>query len=539
VKAVRNVVLFLILLALPIAGRFAYFNQGIYTPPAVVRPDLTGIDVPTPELVQFVDSVKPSNSVVLFDFAHNNNLRAAELNVMWERLTIRGSHPEVVSQGESLPNKLRRANAYVVVSPRTAFTPEETRQVKHFVETGGRLLLVTDPTRFDVTYDPLGFPKERKGDVTSMNIVAAPFGMVFEDDYAYNVVNNAGSYRDVILTQFGDGPITQGLREVTFFAAHSISACGRPMIIGDKDTRSSLSEKQGGLVLAALAANDRVLGLGDFTFLTSPNNSMSDNDHLVSNIADFLVGGERTYELVDFPYFFGDQVDLMYAGRQAIGGDVLTQAGLLQRAFDAAGKKLVPRKADSVKTSSLYIGLFDGTDYVNDELLSRQISITVSVSATVATATPVPTATATVVPTATVDATARPASTATPTSTPGSSGESPVKGYVSVADLGEFPTDSVTLLSLANPGGHPVMIVLAATREGLAQTLAMLSRGDLSQCLASSSAALCPAMPTFPPVPTDVYIPPPQGDISITATNEYIQPVEPPMTFEPVTTLVP
>jgi hypothetical protein len=539
VKALRNVILVVILLALPIAGRFVYFYQGIYSPPPVMRPDLNGIDVPTPELVQFVDSFQKANSVILFDFAHNNNLREAELNVLWERLTARGSHPELVSAGEPLQNKLRRAAAYVVVSPRLAFSPEEIRHIKHFVATGGRLLLVTDPTRFEVTYDPLGFPKERKGDVTNANILAAPFGLVFEDDYVYNMTNNAGSYRDVILTQFGDSPLTQGLKKVTFFAAHSISASGRPIVMADKDTRSSLSERQGGLVVAALAANDRVLGLGDFTFLTAPNSSITDNDRLVSNLADFLVGGKRTYELADFPYFFGDRVDLIYTGEKAIGGDVLSQAGLLQRAFDIADKKLVPRKADSVASDSLFIGLFDGTENVQQELATRQISITLMENPITATVTPTVVATPTVVPTATLAATAVLASTPTATSTPQPTGEPPVKGLVSVADLGEFPTDSVTLLSLANRDGHSVMIVLGATKEGLAQTLALLSRGDLSQCLASSSAALCPAMPTFPPAPTDVYIPPPPGEIPITTTNDYIQPVEPPMTFEPATTRVP
>jgi hypothetical protein len=541
VKALRNVAIFVILLALPVVGRSIYFNRGVYSPPQIVRPDMSGIDVPTPELVHFVDSFQKSNSVILFDFAHNNNLKEAELNEVWERLTARGSHPELVTAGEPLQNKLRRAQSYVVVSPRMPFTPEETRQTKHFVETGGRLLLATDPTRFEVTYDPLGFPKDRKSDVTNTNVLAALFGMVFEDDYVYNMTANAGSYRDVILNQFGDGPLTQGLKKVIFFAAHSISSSARPIVIADKDTRSSLSEKQGGLVVAAQAASDHVLGLGDFTFLTSPYNSVADNDRLVSNIADFLASAQRTYELTDFPYFFSDQVDLMYAGKKAIGGDVLSQAGLLQRAFDVAGKKLIPRKADSVTADALFIGLFDGTEYVRGDLATRQISITLSPVDT-PTATPAPGTSATGAPTATSEAATPVAVSPTPsvtstaaaaTSTPQAPAETPIRGLISVADLGEFPTESVTLLSLAYQNGHPVMIVLGATKEGLAQTLALLSRGDLSQCLASSTAALCPAMPTFVAPAADVYVPPAPGEVPITTTSDFIQPVEPPVTFEP------
>ena len=218
--------------------------------------------MPTPELVQFVDAPQKANSVVLFDFAHSNNLKEAELNVLWEHLTARGSQPELVKSGEVLATKLRRAQGYVIVSPRVAFTPEETRQIKHFVDTGGHLLLVTDPTRFDVSFDLLGFPKDRTPDVAIMNALAAPFGLMFEDDYVYNMTTNAGSFRDVVLTQFGDSAVTKGLKKVTFFAAHSMSTNGRPIITADAETRSSLSERQGGLVVAALAQNDHVLGWG-------------------------------------------------------------------------------------------------------------------------------------------------------------------------------------------------------------------------------------------------------------------------------------
>jgi hypothetical protein len=179
--------------------------------------------------------------------------------------------------------------------------------------------------------------------------------------------------------------------------------------------------------------------------------------------------------------------------------------------------------------------LFDGTDYVQGDLATRQISITLA-AVDMTTATPAPGISATVAPTATLEASST--SSATPnvsgaTLTPQVVAETPIKGLVSVADLGEFPTESVTLLSLANQNGHPVMIVLGATREGLAQTLALLSRGDLSQCLTSSNAALCPAMPTVTSPSSDIYVPLPQGEVPVTTTTDFIQPVEPPVTFEP------
>jgi hypothetical protein len=104
-----------------------------------------------------------------------------------------------------------------------------------------------------------------------------------------------------------------------------------------------------------------------------------------------------------------------------------------------------------------------------------------------------------------------------------------------VSDLGEFPTESVTLVSLGEEKGHKVLIVLAASQEGLAQALSLLSQGDLSQCLAGDRSALCPATITALPTPApEAYIPPPDSEIPITGTSEFIQPVEPPPLVSPI-----
>lgn len=526
-KILRALVLTLVLVGLPVVGRALYFYRGAYTPAAIVRPDLASIVLPTLELAEYRQAVTKSDGIVLFDKAHNNNFKEAELTVLWSRLTERSSRPKYVGAGEPLENMLRRAKAYVVISPRQPFMSDELRYIKHFVDSGGRLLMITDPTRFEVKYDAMGFPTDRTSDVAVVNTLAAGFGLIFQDDYLYNLSQNSGSFRDLVLTDFADCSLTRGLGKVTVFAAHSIYSDGAGVIMGDKHTRSSLTDRAGGLAVAAVTHNGQVLGLSDFTFMTEPYSLVTDNSRLVSNLADFLLGGERSYELVDFPYFYGDHVALLYTGKEAIGGDVLTQGGLLQRAFDVAGKKLTPRRADSVDQDALYVGLFDGTEFVREELAARGISITLELTATTtagATPTSTPTPTGTPEPDATPTSDAEDTEDASSTPTP-----EPIRGTVSVTELGEFPTDSVTLLSLANRDGHPVMIVLAATKEGLAQTLALLAREDLSQCLSSSTAALCPAMPSFPLPPADVYVPPDESDVPMT-TTEVVQPIEPDLT---------
>ena len=547
-KTVKTALVFLILLSVPVIARAAFFYRGVYDPPAVTRPAISDIAIPpTSEFIEFVDSFEASEAVVVFDLAHDNNFKEAELNVLLGRLAARGTHPEYLRPGDPLDEKLRRAQGLVVISPKIMFTNEEVRAVKHFVESGGNLLLVTDPTRYEIAYDDMGFPVDRISDVAVMNTLSAAFGLVFEDDYLYNMTDNAGTFRDIILTDFADMPLLEGLEEVIFFAAHSISTNGESVIETDEGTRSSLTGRQGGLVVAALTTSGHVLGLSDLTFLTEPFSSLANNAQLASNITEFLVSGRRDYTLADFPYFFGDQVDLRYAGQEAIGGEVLSQAGLLQSGFDAAGKKLLPRTSDSIDNDVLFIGLYDGTDYVQELLTTRQISITLepateteeqaedkehdpSDDSGIPTVKKTPEAETTFEPTDFLSVTSE--SDLEPDVAPGEWSEAALKGIIWVPDLGEFSMDSVTLLSLGEEPGHRAMIVLAASESALAQALDVLARGDLTQCLTGDRFALCPSDSTSLDLTEpldDFYLPPSDSEIPTTSPLEFIEPVDPPL----------
>ena len=549
-KTLRTIIILIVLFFLPLAVRLVFFYHGVYHPSPVTRPMMSEIPIPEKsEVAEFIDSFQETKTTVVFDFAHDNNFKEAELNVLLSRLAARGTTLEYLIPEDSLDRKLRGAQGFVVISPKAPFSNDEIRQVKHFVETGGKLLLVTDPTRYETVYDELGLPSDRKSDVAVMNMLSASFGLIFQDDFLFNMVRNAGTFRDIKLTDFGDLPLTQGLEEIIFFAAHSISTSGKPVIKSDMETRSSLTEKQGGLLVAALTANERVLGVSDLTFLTEPYRSQANNDQFISNIAEFLVTGHREYTLADFPYFFGDRVDLRYAGKEAVGGEVLSQAGLLQSAFDIVGKKLIPRKSDLAGSDVLYIGLYDGIDYVQEYLTTRQISITLEATTEI-TDTSSSNDNGTPKPLETPRATTAPSDALTPEPTadysdtlptdleeeplPMETPEPPIKGSVSVTDLGEFPTESVTLISLGKEVDGKVMIVLAANESALAEALAILAAGDLSLCLTGNESALCPstsveaALDLTEPM-DDFYLPPPDSEIPMTSTLDLIEPVEPPL----------
>ena len=61
------------------------------------------------------------------------------------------------------------------------WSPAEIDQVQGFVDKGGRLLLVTDPTRYGIEYDEWDNPI-LDTDVPHINDLAARFGLLFQPD---------------------------------------------------------------------------------------------------------------------------------------------------------------------------------------------------------------------------------------------------------------------------------------------------------------------------------------------------------------------
>ena len=70
-----------------------------------------------------------------------------------------------------LEQRLRRATSFAVMLPRASYSEEEIDLVQRFVDKGGKLLLVSDPTR-----------------PNRINTLAKRFGVEFQPDYLYNTV---------------------------------------------------------------------------------------------------------------------------------------------------------------------------------------------------------------------------------------------------------------------------------------------------------------------------------------------------------------
>lgn len=107
--------------------------------------------------------------VLLVDQMHRNDFSDDELNVLLARLSARGYDHEYLADVDELAARLKYADAMLVLAPNSPFEAEEVDLIENFLAKGGRLLLVSDPTR--------------NREVEDINSLAGGFGALFKDDY--------------------------------------------------------------------------------------------------------------------------------------------------------------------------------------------------------------------------------------------------------------------------------------------------------------------------------------------------------------------
>ncbi len=370
----RRLLIFLLglaLLALPTLARDWGYNdwrwqpiESSYTAPEVPEisfaatpmPTATPLPVNDPALT---DDDELRRGPVVVDFAHFSFLNPGHLQPLADALADRGlglrywisqvdtmaleSSAQFPDQSEDLTAQLKDASALVVVSPFFLWTPQEIVVAERFVADGGRLLLVSDP---DVMGD---FP-------SLVNILAEPFGIVFNDDYLYDTSKNDGNFTFF----FGEGAEAEALADATiaFYGGRSISGAVSPQMRSAESTLSSLRAGKNGFTTVAIGGvagrgtAGRVLALSDFDVLTEAYRVRYDNQRMVEFVADFLSAEQRNHTMPDFPNYLGKTVALSYGMQTAINADLLAQGAQLQKRLEESGRTLTLTNGHALSNSN-------------------------------------------------------------------------------------------------------------------------------------------------------------------------------------------
>ena len=475
-----KLLVFVVFFLLPFGGRWLWHYRGKYETPKIAPIDQAQIAVSATKYNSYVDQPKPGSGRVVIDLTHDNNLLVDDLTPLKSRLAVRGVEVEVLDNNseDTLAERLRGATALVELVPTNSFDPEERQAIIDFVKDGGRLMLAADPTRPVPFYQESGsvdlysvfFPESA---IPAVNSLASAFGMSYFEDYLYNLAEYDANYRNVKYSTFAKNTsLTEGLTQVTLFAAHTLRGDGLPLITGDENTLSNVRAGETGFVPALLAEDGKVLALGDITFMTSPYYQVSDNDHLLSNIADWLATDERQWDLKDFPYLFDDQVDLIQAFSDAVDPRLIAQSTPLQDLFTQSGIPLELRTEADPDHDVLFIGTFAELDTVEDFLTAANITITFSSIQT-------PTIVTETEPINKASDTASEDIEETPNET------------IAVKDFGVFIARGSSLFLVDRDGDQLSLIVLAEDEDAILTAIERLLIADFNGCVSQQDVTLC------------------------------------------------
>jgi len=353
-------------LILPALARTVWFYPGLSSRPTISTPDYQSLSIPTPPVKaeQANQKIMVNGGVVVIDTMHGNQFKPTELDTLVQALNQRGARVEFDNGAPTLEMRLKYARAYVIISPITVYTSDEMRWIAAFVNNGGRLIVLTDATRGQITYDLLTGSIVGLPDSNIVNPILAPFGISIEADYLYNIAKNEGNFRNVFFDEFNKNELTFGLKQVAFYGTHSVkSASGLTLFLGADQTLSSITDAGGGLSAGAVSENGNVLALGDFTFLTPPYNTVADNNTLIANIADFMLGGTRKSTLANFPYMFNNpELSILPTSEVQVTAEMVGALSRLQASLKTVnvGLNIVEEKPD--EGDLLVLGTFVPSD---------------------------------------------------------------------------------------------------------------------------------------------------------------------------------
>ncbi len=342
---------FLFALAFFLGAYFFFYRVGGYDPPPAVPIPLEKIVPPSSSFTGFTDVPSIQRGMLLVDAAHRNDFTKAEIATLLSRVADRGYAVEFLGDFsrvdqrdrlDSLEAGLRKADTFTVILPGEPYSQQEGGVVARFVRKGGKVLLVADPTRFH-----------------QINSLAERFGIAFQPDYLYNVVQYDLNFQDIFVSQFRPDELTRGLDQIVLYTAGSIKSSGPALAFTDGNTRSSLTERGEPFYPLVRGSEGQVVAISDLTFMIPPQNSILSNDRLVSNIADYLTASGREFELTDFPHFFQGRVDILL-GRSSlftVGTELKSMLAEFQLASEIRGVEDLTRDA-------VYVGLYEDASNV-------------------------------------------------------------------------------------------------------------------------------------------------------------------------------
>jgi hypothetical protein len=254
-----------------------------------------------------------ATKTVVIDKSHGNALSESEMQPLVDALVRDGHNVRFytggsggtggfsggISSGSSgLNATLRSADAFVVANPASTYTAGEINGIDAFAEAGGRVLMLADPVNPSSGGQSISIPNPLGGATGSTvtpgqpTNLAANFGVSFGAGYLFDMTDNANNFQRIYAQPSGDSSLTEGVDRLVFDDATPLATSSdSTAVVESQDAQLSSTRRGSTYTVAAKTGN--VVTVGDTNFLEPASATVADNDVFLTNLADFLVSGDK------------------------------------------------------------------------------------------------------------------------------------------------------------------------------------------------------------------------------------------------------
>jgi hypothetical protein len=253
-----------------------------------------------------------ATKTVVVDLSHGNDVSEDELQPLLDALVGDGHDVRFYTGGSSglggsggfssgssgLNATLRAADSFVVVNPASGYTTGEINGIERFADAGGRVLMLADPVPPSSSGQslpvnvPIGTGTGTTATPDQPTNLAANFGIAFGAGYLFDMEDNANNFQRIYAQGSGNGSLTDGVDRLVVDDATPLTtnADATPVVESD-GVRVSSTRRSGTYTVAARTGN--VAAVGDSGFVEPSSATVADNDVFLSNLAGFLVTGDK------------------------------------------------------------------------------------------------------------------------------------------------------------------------------------------------------------------------------------------------------
>ena len=218
---------------------------------------------------------------VLVDTSHRNAISPWILDAFTRLLTEEGLFVGYADNWDSLEEALNDTRALVVACPSVYYSNEEFEAIERWVNQGGTLILLGDASAEFLSVSTLQGP---------LNSLSDHWGIHFGNGYLYNLEENYGFYRNVIVDDIRSSFLSEGVEELVFFTAGPVYSKSRGYMSTPDNTYDSVTERADSYDAVAIykVGDSRVVAFGDMTWLMEPYVNTADNYQLLRNLVDSI-----------------------------------------------------------------------------------------------------------------------------------------------------------------------------------------------------------------------------------------------------------